>query len=115
MSQYMLLIRGGYEEWNTLTPEQMQQSIEQYRAWAGRLSESGKLVGAEKLSDGDGRLVRMHNGQVVVDGPFTETKESVGGYFLIEAASFAEAIEIAKECPGLTRGVAVEVRQIEKT
>jgi hypothetical protein len=48
----------------------------------------------------------------VVDGPYTETKEVIGGYFLIEAADESEAVEIAKACPGLTRGGVVEVRGI---
>ncbi|MFN8511531.1 MAG: YciI family protein [Thermomicrobiales bacterium] len=111
MAQFMLLIRGGDEAFAQFTPEQMEQTLGQYFAWSDRLRKEGRLVGADQLADG-GRTVRSRDGQLVIDGPFTETKDAVGGYYQIEAADEAEAAEIAKGCPVLNHGGLVEVRGI---
>ena len=113
MSQFMLFIRAGEESSEQLSPEQIQQAIQRYSAWARNLREQGKLLAAEKLKDNTGLLLSTRNGQIVVDGPFAETKETIGGYFLVEAGSLEEAIEIARECPGLSNGGVVELREIE--
>jgi hypothetical protein len=111
MSQFMLFIRAGEEK--DLSPEQIQQAIERYSTWARKLSEQGKLVAAEKLKDNNGLLLSTRGGQIVVDGPFAETKETIGGYFIVEAGSLDEAITIARECPALSNGALVELREIE--
>jgi len=112
MSQFMLFIRNG-EEPNELSPEQIQQAIQQFSAWARKLREQGKLVAAEKLKDNEGLLLRTRNGQIVVDGPFAETKETIGGYFIVEAGNLDEAVALTKECPALSNGGIVELREIE--
>jgi hypothetical protein len=113
MAQFILFIRGGNEAYEGFTPEQIQQAIERYRQWARSLEAQGKLVDAFKLKDDGGRRVEVRQGQRVVDGPFAETKETIGGYYLINAADYAEACEIARECPALDEGGTVEVREIE--
>jgi len=113
MSQFMLFIRGGSETSEQLSPQQIQEAIERYRAWAQKLRAQGKLVSAEKLKDNEGMLLSRRNGQIVVDGPFAETKETIGGYFIINAENLAEAIEITKESPTLSEGGIVELREIE--
>jgi len=113
MAQFMLLLRGGATEFVDLSPEQIQQAIKKYEEWARRLIAQGKLRGGEKLRDDGGRLVQMRDGAVIVDGPFTETKETIGGYYLIEAADYREATEIAASCPVLAVGGSVEVRTVE--
>lgn len=112
MSQFILLIRDGDQTSASLTPEEMQQSVARYRAWAGALAEQGKLVSAFKLKDG-GQIMSARSGQIAVDGPFTETKETIGGYFVIEADDYAEATELARGCPVFLRGGTLEVREIE--
>jgi hypothetical protein len=112
MSQFMLFIRNG-EEPNELSPEQIQQAIQRFSAWARKLREQGKLVAAEKLKDNEGLLLRTRSGQIVVDGPFAETKETIGGYFIVEAGNLEEAVELTKECPALSSGGIVELREIE--
>jgi len=112
MSQFMLFIRNG-EEPNELSPEQIQQAIQRFSAWARKLREQGKLVAAEKLKDDEGLLLRTRNGQIVVDGPFAETKETIGGYFIVEAGNLDEAVALTKECPALSNGGIVELREIE--
>jgi hypothetical protein len=110
MPKFMLLIRGGDPD-GQISPEQMQAQIQKYVEWSRRLSEAGKLTAADKLCD-DGRIVSVKNGRIV-DGPFTETKEAVGGYFTVEAADYAEACAIARECPVLERQGTVEVRKLD--
>jgi len=112
MSQFMLFIRNG-EEPIELSPEQIQQAIQRFSHWAKKLREQGKLIAAEKLKDNEGLMLRSRNGQIVVDGPFAETKETIGGYFVVEAGNPDEAIEITRECPALSNGGVVEVREIE--
>ena len=60
----------------------------------------------------EGKVVSGADGRLVVDGPFAESKEAIGGYFLIAVADFDEAVAIAKQCPGLKYGAAVEIRPV---
>lgn len=114
MSQFMLFIRGGNNVSANLSPEEIQASIKRFSDWARKLQAQGKLIAAEKLKDNTGLLFSTKNGQVVMDGPFAETKETIGGYFVIEAKDTEEAIQITKECPALTgEGGMVELREIE--
>ncbi len=113
MSEFILLIRGGYEVTATFTPEEMQQAIARYRTWAQQLATDGKLVSAFKLKDDGGRVLGIRGGQITVEGPFAETKETIGGYFVVKADDYAEAAEMAKACPIFDEGGSVEVRQIE--
>lgn len=110
MAQFMLLIRGDEEV--ERSPAEMEAIVREYMAWARSLREEGRMLGGDELS-GSAKMVRGFGSSASVsDGPFAETKEAIGGYFLIEAGSEDEAVEIAKACPGLKRGGAVEVRAI---
>ena len=111
MARFLLLIRGGGDEIPASSPEDYQKVIEKYIAWSRRLREEGRNLGGDELGEG-GAVVRSRNGQVVIDGPFAETKEAIGGYFMIEAADLNEAIEIAKGCPAVERGGCVDVRPV---
>jgi hypothetical protein len=106
----MLLIRGGDDA--DVTPEQSRAVVQQYMEWARRLRSENRMLGGDELARGGKILVRSGSDTRVVDGPFTETKETIGGYFLIEANDLSHAVEIARECPGLRRDGAVEVREI---
>ena len=112
MAQFMLFIRGG-DDYSHYTPEQVQRAVQKYRDWTETLHQQKRLVSAEKLND-DGKVMRLRDGQIVVDGPFAETKEGIGGYYLIEAANEAEAINIAKGCPIFAeKGGSIELREID--
>ena len=111
MPRFMLLIRGGDEGLADYSPEQFQQLLQRYVDWSDHLRRAGQYVSADELKPG-GSVVRARDGQPVVDGPYTETKEAVGGYYLVEAADAAEAAEIATGCPVLASGGLVEVREI---
>jgi len=106
----MLLFRGPH--WDRgLSTDELQQVMNKVMAWFEGLSERGKIKGAQPLG-GQGRVISGTDGQFVVDGPFTETKEAVGGYLVLQADSANEAVEIARSIPTLRYGVSVEVRPI---
>lgn len=108
--EFMLLFRGN--DWHKgLSPEQMQQVATQWLAWFNQLTEQGKVTAGSPL-EAEGRMVSGKNGRVVADGPFAESKEAIGGYFLLKVDTFDEAVAIAKNCPGLPHGVQVEVRPV---
>ncbi|HZC34727.1 MAG TPA: YciI family protein, partial [Chthoniobacterales bacterium] len=92
-----------------LSPEEIQTVMSQWAVWLERLTQEGKVRGAQPLAN-EGKIVSWNKGQVS-DGPFAESKEAVGGYFLLQVG-LDEAVEIAKQCPALKHGLTVEVRQV---
>ena len=109
-TEYMLIFRGT--DWaKGLSPEEMQQVASQWMAWFKGLMEQGKVIAGNPLEK-EGKIVSGKNGRVVADGPFAESKEAIGGYFLLSVETIEEAIKIAQDCPGLPYGVTVEVRPI---
>lgn len=109
-SGYMLLFRGT--DWHKgLSPEEAQQVVTQMKAWFDRLTEQGKAKAGQPLM-GEGKIVSQKKGRVVADGPFAESKEAIGGYFLLQVDSLDEAVTIAKDFPGLDYGAMVEVRPV---
>jgi len=108
--EYMLLFRGPH--WDRgLSTDQLKEAMDKVMAWFERLNERGKIKGAQPLS-GQGRVISGTDGRLVVDGPFTETKEAVGGYLVLQAETLNEAVEVARSIPTLRYGVSVEVRPI---
>lgn len=109
-SDYMLIFRGT--DWHKgLSAEETQKVASQWMAWFHRLTEQGKAVAGNPL-EREGKIVSGKNGRVVADGPFAESKEAIAGYFLLKVKNLDEALAIAKECPGLAHGAAVEVRPV---
>lgn len=113
MADYLLLLYENALDFSEMSPEEMQKIIEKYKAWGDSLEASGKLIGSNKLVDEEGRVLRPDNGKVrVIDGPFSETKEVIGGYFAIRAADYDEAVEISRSCPHLEYQGTIEIREI---
>lgn len=111
-SSFLLLFRNaGPETHAHLTPEQRTQMTRQWNDWYDGLASQGKVQHGRPLELG-GRVVSGLGGQRVVDGPYAEAKEVVGGYFFLSVADLDEATEIAKRCPGLAVGLTVEVRPV---
>jgi hypothetical protein len=108
--EYLLLFRGP--DWSKgLSPEEIQRVVGEFRAWFERLIDQGKVISGKPL-EREGRIVSGKHGRVVADGPFAESKEAVGGFFLLRVDSLDEAVAIAKECPTLGYGGQVEVRPV---
>jgi hypothetical protein len=94
------------------TPEEMQQLFQKWMTWIAGMKAKGQYLAGDPLEDTPGKVLRGPRGAQVTDGPFAEAKEIVGGYMLIAAKSFAEAVKISKDCPGLDVGGCVEIRQV---
>jgi hypothetical protein len=111
-SPFMLLFRGT--DWDRgLSSEEIEQTLRRWTAWFDRMTADGKAKLGQPLTN-DGKIVTGKKGLVVVDGPFTESKEAVAGYIFLRVADLDEATEIAKECPGLDYGMSVEIRPISE-
>ena len=110
-SKFLLLFHHSLEGPDP-TPEEMQQIFGRWMEWMKGMKAQGTFVGSNRLQD-TGRVLRGPRGGAVTDGPFAEAKEVIGGYILIAADNYAQAVEIARGCPGLDNDMAVEVREIE--
>jgi len=111
--QYLLLIHGAEEQWESRTDEEREAMYREYSALSNDLREQGKLLSANELQpESSATTISVRDGETIVtDGPFAETKEALGGYYLIEAESLDEAIEWAARIPGARHG-SVEVRPV---
>lgn len=107
LSDYLVLSRGRWDE--DKTPEQIQAAIDQFYAWHDRLVAEGRMRSGRRLAR-EGRLVGRGG---VMDGPFSEAKEVVGGYWFFVAASLDEAVALAAQNPCIACGLCFEVRPIE--
>jgi hypothetical protein len=116
MASFMLLLHRPVDRTRAnLSPETVASVTREYMDWADRVRAQGRLKGSNKLTDDAGRIMRGISGRVsTTDGPFVESKEIVGGYFLLSAGNYAEACRIAEDCPHLKYGSYIEVRQVEE-
>jgi hypothetical protein len=110
--QYLLLLYGT-EPTTQPTPEEIAAEIDAYNAYTKDLRDSGAMVGGEALHPTNtATVVRLQNGKAVTtDGPFAETKEQLGGYYVIDVKNLDEAIAWAAKCPAAQTGP-IEVRPI---
>src|SRR3990170_153390 len=92
MEKFMFIFQGGINK--DSSPEQLQTNMDKWMAWVEKLQNEGKYVSGEALLPG-GKLIKAKN--AVTDGPYTEGKEVVGGFFVINAATIEEAIANATE------------------
>jgi hypothetical protein len=111
--QYMLLIYNQEDNWERLSDGEQAAAIRAYRDFTEELRSAGAMVAGDRLQHTtNATTVRVRDGQqLVTDGPFAETKEQLGGYYLIEADSLDDAIKWAAKLPGSHHG-SVEVRPI---
>jgi hypothetical protein len=112
MAQFLLLLHADPTQWLEMPDEEKRKGMTKYMAWRNQAHQAGFLVGSNKLMDDGGGKV-MRSKALVTDGPYSETKELLGGYYLIEAADYDEAVRRAKDHPHLEYGT-IEVRMVEK-
>ena len=105
--RFLFLIHGDTEAEAALTREDLRAMVEEHLAYSAMLHERGVYVLGEALS-GESAVVRPGEKPIVTDGPFAETKEEIGGIYVVECASRDEALELAGQVPQ-SPGVAVEV------
>jgi hypothetical protein len=112
MKEYLLLFRGG-DAMKGMSAEEMQVHMQQWMQWMSELNEKGKFGGAQPLIN-TGKVITGTK-KVVSDGPFMEGKEMVGGYLVLKADIYDEAVTLSKDCPILTfDDGTVEVREIQE-
>ena len=115
MAKFMLILHQTPGAWQELSPEAMQEKVKQYRSWADKIRASGRYVSSEKLGEEGGKYLGLQKGRLtIVDGPYSEAKEVVGGYFLFRAADYEEAIQLTRDCPFLEDGT-IGLRQTDAT
>ena len=107
----MLIFHGGMTDTHPDGPDAMQAQMGKWLAWVEKLQKSGQYASGEPLLPG-GKLVTGPD--VVTDGPYTEGKEVVGGYFIVNARDYDDAVAITSDYPDFEFGGTVEIRQVMK-
>jgi hypothetical protein len=108
MDEFMLVVRGY--DYANVTPEVMEKRMNAYRPWMEKMVEAGHYKAGQPLEPGSGRLLKDRN-TVLTDGPFLESKEIIGGYVILFAKDYDQAVAFAKECPLLDH-CSLEVRKL---
>jgi hypothetical protein len=113
MAQYMLLIYDDPSVWQSMSEEERNAVMGEYFAYTNELREAGAYVAGDALQPtATAKSVRLRDGErLTTDGPFAETKETLGGYYLVEVASDQKAIDWAAKIPSARYGT-IEVRPI---
>jgi hypothetical protein len=112
--RYMLLIYGDEAAFADMGPDQLSETNKAYEKYSNWLVEKGWMRAGDPLADTrKSTTVRQRDGKILMtDGPFAETKEQLGGYYIVECANLDEAIEAAQKLPAVAAGGSVEVRPI---
>lgn len=110
MAKFMFVYRGGHEGAEEMSPERMQQVMQGWMDWIQGGTEAGWMLDGGDALKAEGSVVQPD--QTVIDGPFAESKELVGGYSMIQATDLQAAVELAKTSPHLAVGGSVEVREL---
>lgn len=109
MPQFMLMLYDDQKTFARLSPEVMQQAMGKYMAWR----KEPFAVDGRRLNDDLGKVLRASGGKAAAtDGPYSETKELLGGYYTIEATDYDEAVKLSMTHPHLEHGGTIEVRKV---
>lgn len=109
---FLLLLRGGISN-RDLSADQLQQQIQKYLGWIESLRHNGHFIAGEPLEE-TGKFLSGKHGHSITDGPFAESKEAVGGYFMIRAKDLTEAVALSQSCPIFDNQGTVEIRPIQR-
>lgn len=114
MPKYMLILRGDITvDYSKFSPKDFEQILAEYEAWGAKLGKEGRLQLGRKLTDQGGKVMLPKDGKVTVkDGPYVETKEVVGGVYLIEADDYDHAVRLCQGHPNFRFG-SIEVREVD--
>jgi len=110
MKQFLLLLHEDIQSMRELSPKEMQEIAHAHMNWASKLAEAGHLIAGDGLHEK--RILITGKEAVIKDGPFLESKEIIGGYYLLQAKDLASVIELAKDCPTHHFGGTTEIRPI---
>lgn len=112
MEKFMFIFQGPISKDPQFSPEEMQAHMGLWMAWIDKLAKAGKYVSGEPLLPGGKILKGSIKG--VTDGPYAEGKEVVGGFFIVNAENYDEAISLCADYPGFEHGGAIQIRQVQK-
>lgn len=114
MPKFMLILRGDVQaDYSQFTPDDFQRILGEYAAWGERMAKEGRLELGHKLVDEGGRVIWPKGKKVEVkDGPYVETKEVVGGVYVLKADSLDHAVKLCQGHPNFQFG-SIEVREID--
>ena len=112
MKEFLLIFRNNFSALPKFSEEEAQANTKKWMDWMGGIAAQNKLSNRGNRLAVTGRVIKSNNS--VTDGPYTEIKESVGGYSIIKVHNYDEAVEIAKGCPVLKMGGNVEIREIDQ-
>ncbi len=113
MAKFMLIFHES-QGLRSLPPAEAENAMAKMQGWFSKIRDSGKYVNSDKLAEEGGKVLRKQNERIlVVDGPYAEAKEVVGGYVTLRLGSYDEAIELSRTCPLLEFGGRIEVRQTD--
>ena len=110
MKKFLLLLHEDRETMNNFSPKEMEELINAHMAWAKKLSEEGTMLAGEPLQD-ESKFIRTKEA-IVKDGYYLESKELIGGFYLLQAKDMEAALEIAKACPCHLFAGTTEVRPV---
>ncbi len=110
MAEYLILIYEREAEYATASPDVLQQVMAAHNRFAEQVTELGAKVVSGRALQPTTTATTIRGGDAVTDGPFAETKEALGGFYLVEARDLDQALEVGKLCPAMFGGV--EVRPI---
>jgi hypothetical protein len=111
--EYLMLLYSQEDGWEAMTPEQQKQGVAAYMAYGEAAQKAGILKGSNRLQPiATATTVKIVDGKSqVLDGPYVDSKEQLGGYFMIDVPDLDTALEWAARCPGASHGT-IEVRPI---
>ncbi|MCB9233593.1 MAG: hypothetical protein H6581_18190 [Bacteroidia bacterium] len=112
MKEFMMIFIGPSYEEIGLSPEQLQERMGRWFAWGDKMTKQGILRGGKALHAKGKRI--SGPGRTVSDGPFVESKELVGGFYIVEAESFEDVVVIAQDFPDYDLDGGVEIREVIK-
>ncbi len=115
MPKFMLILRAAVDvDYSAFTPDDFARILGEYEAWGGKLAAEGRLSLGQKLTDQGGKVIwpRGGNKVEVKDGPYVETKEVVGGVYILKADSYDHAVALCDGHPNLRFG-SIEVRELD--
>ena len=113
--RYLCLIYEDEKAWQNMSEADMQKGMAEYNVFSESIKKSGNYVGGEALQPTNtATSVRVRNGKIsTTDGPYVETKEQLGGYYLINAKDLKDAVQVAARIPSARNGI-IEVRPIQE-
>ncbi len=115
MKTYLLVVRDRPEDFAGIDAAAMASIVARYRAWGASLAARGRLVGGQKLVDGGGCVVRGSNGRLSIhDGAFAESREVVGGYYVLRAEDDEDALRLVADHPHLETRGSLELREVDE-